>query len=146
MSINLPTNLNEKMEYMISQYIEELHNLGILEEAKEYYNSRENIIKYDLYIINVLFDASTLPNYNKMRIFNQISNDYFIKEDKNELKKYHDDYVSKMNNRRRQNWIRQSRNFTIYELIFTVAYIFARTNKQIIMEKIECVDKNVILK
>ena len=149
MSIHLPTNLHEKMEYIISQYIGELHEAGIIEKGKEHHKLNRNFefINYELFMIRVLFDNNIIPpTYNRVRLFNQIANNYFIKEDKNELKKYHDDYVSKMNNRRRQNWIRQSRNFTIYELIFTVAYIFARTNKQIIMEKIECVDKNVILK
>lgn len=137
MSINLLITLEEKIEYMISQYIEELHIIGLLEEVKECYKSREYNIKYDLYVINILFNENVMVNYNKMRILNKISNGYFVKEDQNELQKYHDDYVSKLNTKQKKKWIKRSLNFNIYDLIFTVAYIFVKTNKNFIKEQIE---------
>jgi hypothetical protein len=140
MSIYLPTNLHEKMEYAISQYIEELALAGILEEvsdiiqgARENYESNE-ITNYYLYIINLLFDNS-LPKYDKIRIFNKIEKNYFTEEDKNELKQYVDDYlITLTNNRRRTKWFDDLR----YNFIFMVAYMFAKTNKKFIMEQIEC--------
>jgi hypothetical protein len=143
MSIYLPTNLHEKMECAISQYIEELSLAGIIEEVagiieagRENYELNENN-DYYLYIINLLFDDS-LPKYNKVRMFNKIQNNYFTKEDKNELKKCVDDYlITITNNRRRNNWLNSFR----HNFMFTLACIFTRTNtnKNFIIEQIECV-------
>ena len=82
MSIHLPTNLHEKMEYTISQYIGELHDAGIIEKGKEYYELNilnRNILNtnyelYELFMIRVLFDSNTLPTYNRVRLFYQIVN------------------------------------------------------------------------
>ena len=50
MSIHLPTNLHEKMEYTISQYIGELHEAGIIEKGKEYYElNKKNVLVNDFY-------------------------------------------------------------------------------------------------
>ena len=134
--------LQEKMEFVISQYIGELHEAGIIENAKEYYEIHRFNLKYDLYIINTLFhDAS--PKYNKVMIFNQIENNYFNEEDKNEVKKYYNDYCTaiRWSKKRQYKWL-DNKN----ELIFMIAYLFAKTNKKFIMEQIEYVTSNVILK
>jgi hypothetical protein len=74
----LTPNLHEKMEYTISHFVEELYNAG-LKTLQEDYN---RIKYYDAFIINVLFD---LPKVVK---FNQIANNYFNEQDKDELKGY----------------------------------------------------------
>ena len=38
-AIHLTTNLHEKMEYILAQYIGELHDIGIIEKAKEFLRS-----------------------------------------------------------------------------------------------------------
>jgi hydrogenase maturation factor HypF (carbamoyltransferase family) len=43
--------LQEKMEFVISQYIGELHEAGIIEKIKEYYEIHTFNLNYDLYII-----------------------------------------------------------------------------------------------
>ena len=135
--------LQEKMEFVISQYIGELHEAGIIENAKEYYYEIHTFnLKYDVYIINALFD-DTLPKYNKVMMFNQIETNYFNEEDKNELNKYYTDYCSNIrwSKKRQDKWL-DNKN----ELIFMIAYLFAKTNKNFIMEQIEYVTSNVILK
>jgi hypothetical protein len=142
-AIHLPTNLHEKMEYILAQYIGELHDTGIIEKGKEYYELNTFInIKYELYIITVLFD-DTSPKYNKIMIFNQIANNYFNEEDKNQLQKYYTDYFThiRWSKKRRDKWLEYKNQF-----MFMLAYIFAKTNKKFIMEQIECVISNVNLK
>ena len=143
MSIHLPTNLHEKMEYVISQFIGELHAAGIIEKVKEYYQLNTFNIKYDMFIIRSIFDHNTLPLYNKVKLFNQIANNYFIKEDKNELKQYYNDYSThvRWSKRRIEQYLDNK-----HEFIYMIAYMFAKTNKKFIMEQIECVSSNVILK
>jgi hydrogenase maturation factor HypF (carbamoyltransferase family) len=146
MSIHLPTNLHEKMEFTISQYIGELHDLGVIEEAKEEYQLpllRFLNKTFDLYLIDVLFD-DTRPKYNKTKLFNQISNNYFNEEDKNELKKYYIDYFTNIrwNKKRRDKWLEHKHSY-----IIMLAHMFSKTstNQKFVMDQIECVS-NVILK
>ena len=151
MSIHLPTNLHEKMEYTISQYIGELHDEGIIEKGKEYYELNilnRNILNtnyelYELFMIRVLFDSNTLPTYNRIRLFYQIVNNYFIEEDKNELQKYYNDYLINIrwSKKRKQKWLENRNDF-----MYMLAYMFAKTNKKFIMEQIEFIDRNVTLK
>ena len=77
MSIQFSEKLQEKMEFTISQYIGELHEAGIIEKIKEYYEMYRFNLKYDVYIINALFD-DTSPRYNKVMIFNKIANTLFL--------------------------------------------------------------------
>ena len=151
MSIHLPTNLHEKMEYTISQYIGELHDAGIIEKGKECYELNilnRNILNtnyelYELFMIRVLFDSNTLPTYNRVRLFYQIVNNYFIEEDKNELQKYYNDYLINIrwSKKRKQKWLENRNDF-----MYMLAYMFAKTNKKFIMEQIEFIDRNVTLK
>ena len=86
MSIQFSEKLQEKMEFTISQYIGELHDVGIIEKGKEYYKILDiNNVTFERFMINLLFDDSS-PKYNKIKIFNQIANNYFNEEDKNELR------------------------------------------------------------
>ena len=148
MSIHLPTNLHEKMEYTISQYIGELHEEGIIEKGKEYYELNifnllnRNYELYELFMIRVLFDSNTLPTYNKVRLFYQIANNHFIEEEKNELQKYFKDYLINIrwSKKRKEKWSENSNDF-----MYMLAYMFAKTNKKFIMEQIECIS-NVTLK
>jgi hypothetical protein len=76
---------------------------------------------------------------------NQIENNYFIKEDKNEVEKYHHNYlITISNNRRTHKWLNAFRD----NLMFVVAYVFAKTdtNTKFITELIECVTNKVTLK
>ena len=148
MSIHLPTNLHEKMEYTISQYIGELHEAGIIEKGKEYYELNifnllnRNYELYELFMIRVLFDSNTLPTYNKVWLFYQIANNNFIEEEKNELQKYFKDYLINIrwSKKRKEKWSKNSNVF-----MYMIAYMFAKTNKKFIMEQIECIS-NVTLK
>ena len=148
MSIHLPTNLHEKMEYTISQYIGELHEAGIIEKGKEYYELNifnllnRNYELYELFMIRVLFDSNTLPTYNKVWLFYQIANNNFIEEEKNELQKYFKDYLINIrwSKKRKEKWSKNSNDF-----MYMIAYMFAKTNKKFIMEQIECIS-NVTLK
>ena len=55
--MNFPTNLHEKLEFTISQYIGELHDIGIIEKDKENYELRAfNHETFETYIINELFN------------------------------------------------------------------------------------------
>ncbi len=142
MSIQFSEKLQEKMEFTISQYIGELHEAGIIEKIKEYYEINVFNLKYDVYIINALFD-DTSPKYNKIRIFNKIANDYFNEEDKNELKKYYDDYCTNIrwSKKRQDKWLEHKH---IY--MYMIGYICAKQNTNFIIEQIECISSNVMLK
>ena len=61
----------------------------------------------------------------------------------NELNKYYTDYCSNIrwSKKRQDKWL-QHKN----ELIFMIAYLFAKTNKKFILEQIECLTNNLILK
>jgi len=139
-AIHLPTNLQEKMEYILAQYIGELHDTGIIEKAKEYYEMHTFNLKYDLYIINSLFD-DTSPRYNKVMMFNKIANDYFNEEDKNELQKYYNDYCTNIrwSKKRQDKWV-EHKNLYVY----MIGYICAKQNKNFIMEQIESVTSNIL--
>lgn len=145
MSIHLPTNLHEKMEYIISKYIEELNNAGIIEKGKEGHklNTNFNFINYELFMIHILFDNNIIPpTYNRLRLFNKIANNYFIKEDKNELQKYFNDYLIQIrwSKKRSEIWLKNADQF-----MYMLAFMFAKTNKKFIMEQIEYIS-NVTLK
>jgi hypothetical protein len=142
MSNQFSEKLQEKIEFTISQYIGELYDIGIIEQSKEYYETHSFNLNYDLYIINTLFH-DTSPKYNKVMMFNQIEPNYFNEEDKNELQKYYNDYCSNIrwSKKRQDKWL-DNKN----ELIFMIAYLFSKTNKKFIMEQIERVTSNVILK
>ena len=94
-------------------------------------------------MIRVLFDSNTLPTYNRVRLFYQIVNNYFIEEDKNELQKYYNDYLINIrwSKKRKQKWLENRNDF-----MYMLAYMFAKTNKKFIMEQIEFIDRNVTLK
>jgi len=141
MSIQFSEKLQEKMEFTISQYIGELHEAGIIEEIKDEMH-RFNL-KYDVYIINALFD-DTSPKYNKICIFNKIANDYFNEEDKDELKKYYNDYCTNIrwSKRRQEKWLEDKNVYYMY----LIGYICAKQNKNFILEQIECVSSNTMLK
>ena len=140
MSIQFSEKLQEKMEFTISQYIGELHEAGIIEKIKEYYEIHRFNLKYDVYIIHALFD-DTSPRYNKVMMFNRAANDYFIEEDKNELKKYYNDYCTNIrwSQRRRNKWL-QYKNIYMY----MIGHLFAKINKEFIMEQIESVTSNIL--
>lgn len=143
MSIHLPSNLHEKMEFTISQYIGELHELDVIKDGKEYYHTHPVLnVTFELYIINLLFDDTT-PIYNKLMLFNQIADNYFNEEDKNELRKYYTDYFTtiRWSKKRRDKWLEAKDQF-----MFMLAYLFSKTNKPFIMEQIEYVSSSVILK
>ena len=136
--------LQEKMEFVISQYIGELHEAGIIENAKEYYYEIHTFnLKYDVYIINALFD-DTLPKYNKVGMFNRAANDYFNGEDKNELQKYYNDYCTNIrwSKKRQDKWLEDKNVYYMY----MIGYICAKQNKNFIIEQIECISSNVMLK
>ena len=116
MSIQFSEKLQEKMEFTISQYIGELHEAGIIEKIKEYYEMYRFNLKYDVYIINALFD-DTSPRYNKVMMFNQIETNYFNEEDKNELQKYYMDYCTaiRWSTKRREKWL-ENKNYYISTL------------------------------
>ena len=132
--------LQEKIEFTISQYIGELYDIGIIEQSKEYYETHSFNLNYDLYIINTLFH-DTSPKYNKVMMFNQIEPNYFNEEDKNELQKYYMDYCStiRWSQRRRDKWL-ENKNYYIY----MIGHLFAKTNKQFIMEQIEFVTIEIL--
>ena len=53
-AIQLSTNLHEKMEYILAEFIGESHTAGIIEKAKESFKSNFNLnhnIYYNLYIV-----------------------------------------------------------------------------------------------
>ena len=143
MSIQFSEKLQEKMEFTISQYIGELHEAGITEKIKEYYEIHTFNLKYDLYIINALFD-DTSPRYNKVCIFNKIANDYFNEEDKNELQKYYNDYCTSIrwSKKRSDKWLEDKNVYYMY----MIGYICAKQNKTFIIEQVESVTSNVMLK
>jgi|Laugresbdmm110sd_1035091.scaffolds.fasta_scaffold108709_1 hypothetical protein len=143
MSIQFSEKLQEKMEFTISQYIGELHEAGIIEKIKEYYEMHRFHLKYDVYIINALFD-DTSPKYNKVRTFNRAANDYFNEEDKNELQKYYNDYCTNIrwSKKRQDKWLEDKNVYYMY----MIGYICAKQNKSFIMEQIECISSNVMLK
>jgi len=145
MSIHLPSNLHEKMEFTISQYIGELHELGVIKEGKELYELLAfHNVTFETFIINVLFDDTT-AKYNKIKLFNQIAYNYFNEEDKNELRKYYTDYFTtiRWSKKRRDKWLEAKDQF-----MFMLACLFSKTttNKTFIMEQIEFVNSSVILK
>lgn len=143
MSIQFSEKLQEKMEFTISQYIVELHEAGIIEKIKEYYEIHSFNLKYDIYIINALFD-DTSPKYNKVCIFNKIANDYFNEEDKNELQKYYNDYCTNIRwSKKRSEKCLEDKN--VYYM-YMIGYICAKQNKSVIIEQIECIPSNVLLK
>ena len=143
MSIQFSEKLQEKMEFTISQYIGELHEAGIIEKIKEYYEIHRFNLKYDVYIIHALFD-DTSPRYNKVMMFNRAANDYFIEEDKNELKKYYNDYCTNIrwSKKRQDKWLEDKNVYYMY----MIGYICAKQNKNFIIEQIECISSNVMLK
>ena len=137
-AIQLSTNLHEKMEYILAEFIGESHTAGIIEKAQESFKSNFNLnhnIYYILYITNELFQ-DTSPKLNKVSMFNRIADNYFNEEDKNELQKYYMDYCSaiRWNQKRRDKWL-ENKNYYMY----MIGHLFAKTNKQFIMEQIECV-------
>ena len=144
MSIHLPSNLHEKMEFTISQYIGELHDLDVIKNGKEYYPTHQIVVNvtFENFIINLLFD-DTSPKYNKIKLFNQIADNYFNEEDKNEMRKYYTDYFTtiRWSKKRRDKWLEAKDQF-----MFMLAYLFSQTNKTFIMEQIEYVSSSVCLK
>ena len=142
MSIQFSEKLQEKMEFTISQYIGELHEAGIIEKIKEYYEMYRFNLKYDVYIIHALFD-DTSPRYNKVMMFNRAANDYFIEEDKNELQKYYNDYCTNIrwSKKRQDKWLEHKNDY-----MYMIGYICAKQNKNFIIEQIECISSNVMLK
>lgn len=141
MSIQFSEKLQEKMEFTISQYIGELHEAGIIEKIKEYYEIHRFHLKYDVYIINALFD-DTSPKYNKVRIFNRVANDYFNEEDKNELQKYYNDYCTNIRwSKKRSEKCLEDKN--VYYM-YMIGYICAKQNKSVIIEQIECITSNIL--
>jgi len=141
-AIQLSTNLHEKMEYILAEFIGESHTAGIIEKAKESYESntfnKSYNINYHFYIINVLFE-DTSPKLNKVSMFNRIADNYFNEEDKNELQKYYMDYCTaiRWSQKRRDVWL-ENKNYYMY----MIGHLFAKTNKQFIMEQIECVSSD----
>ena len=150
MSINLSRNLHEKMEYTILEYIKELEVEGVIKKGEEIYdlnkNNNLNInnnLSYEAFMIYVLFDNnSTLPIYNRKRLFNKISNKYFIEEDKNELRKYYYDLINVRWRRKRTKILLKTR----YDFMYMIAHMFATTNKKFTMDSIELITTNVTLK
>jgi hypothetical protein len=142
-AIHLSTNLHEKMEYILAEFIGELEAEGIIEKAKESFKSTFNLnynIYYNIYIINELFE-DTSPKLNKVSMFNRIADNYFNEEDKNELQKYYMDYYTaiRWSQRRKDKWL-ENKNYYMY----MIGHLFSKTNKQFIMEQIECISSIVI--
>ena len=141
--MNFPTNLHEKLEFTISQYIGELHDIGIIEKDKENYELRAfNHETFETYIINELFNDS-LPKYNKIQIFNQIANNYFNEEEQTELQKYFTNYFKtiRWSKKRRDKWLECKDDF-----LYVLAFMFSKKNKSFVIALIECVTSNVCLK
>lgn len=148
MSIHLSTNLHKKMEYTIVEYIKELQVEGVIKKGKEIYDLNiNNNLSYELFMIYVLFDNnSTFPIYNRKRLFNKISNNYFIEEDKNELRKYYNDLINVRGRRKRTEILsdvrgrRRKRTEILlkndYDFMYMIAHMFAKTNKKFTMEQI----------
>lgn len=114
----LPPNLHEKMEYVISQFIEELHDAGRIETIHDSYER----LPYEAFLRNKLFDLSYV------NIFNQISNNYFNQEDKNELQLYY-----RPDPRRGRMTITQYQ----YIHIYLTGINFARQNKSFITNNLD---------
>ena len=138
-AIQLSTNLHEKMEYILAEFIGELEAEGIIAKAKESFKSTFNL-NYNIYIINELFE-DTSPKLNKVSMFNRIADNYFNEEDKNELQKYYMDYYTaiRWSQRRKDKWL-ENKNYYMY----MIGHLFSKTNKQFIMEQIECISSIVI--
>jgi hypothetical protein len=81
-AINLTQNLREKMEYVISQFIEELYNTENRERLEDYYYSER--LPFDAFIRNILFDLVVFKH-----LFDQISNNYFDENDRKQLQQYY---------------------------------------------------------
>lgn len=120
----LPPNLNEKMEYVLLNFIEELHVTGI--PIQESYESLSHDATDDV-IDDAIEDAiDNLCDISYAKLFNEISNNYFNEEDKNELEKnYRDDPNWK-------SWTRMSISYKEYIHTYMIAINFARQNKNFI--------------
>ena len=115
---HLPPNLHEKMEYVISQIIVELHDTG--RSIQEPYDSLPDDTTDD-----ATHDAiDNLCNLSYVNLFNEISNNYFNEEDKNELHRYYrDDW---------NVWTRMSITYNQNIHIYMIGIHFARENLSII--------------
>ena len=143
MSIHLPTNLHEKLEFTISQYIGELHDLGIIEKEKNWYELLAfNHVTFENHIIDVLF-KDLLPKYDTIQIFNQIANNNLNEEEQTELKKYFaNNYKTiRWSKKKRKKWLECTPHY-----LYMLGYIFSKKNKSFVMTQIECVSSNQILK
>ena len=131
------------MDFTISQYIGELHDLGIIEKEKNWYELLGfNHVTFVNHIIDVLF-KDLLPKYNTIQIFNQIANNNLNEEEQTELKKYF------ANNYKTIRWSKKTRNKWLEctpHYLYMLAYIFSKKNKSFVMTQIECVSSNQILK
>ena len=79
---NLTENLREKMEYVISQFIEELYNTENRERLEDYYYSER--LPFNAFLRNILFDLLVFKD-----LFNQIAYNYFDENDRNMLQQYY---------------------------------------------------------
>lgn len=142
MSNQLSKNLHDKMEITISQYIEELYDLDVIDNAKVTYESHRFInLTFETYLINnIMFDNNS-DRHIKSNIFDKIANHYFNEEDKNELKQYYKDYFKPL---RRKYFAYTKWYGGLYDLIFIIAHMFSKTNKEFIKLQIEGVRNNTL--
>lgn len=141
MSNQLPKNLHDKMEITMSLYIEELYDLGVIENGKETYETHGFInLTFEVYIINIMFD-NNLDTHNKSKIFNQIANHSFNEEDKNELKQYYALYFKPL---RRKCFAYNKWYAGKYNYIFILAHMFSKTNREFIKSQIESMRSNTL--
>lgn len=152
--IKLSKNLQEKMEFSISQYIQTLI------ECKSDPNNILNLCSHKSIddIISDLFKHSAYI-CEESKLFNKIANEYFVKNEYNELQQFNDAYFKyadeddpDCNDDENGNEWRYTYDDNIYliesEYIAFIdpAYVFARLNSNFILEQLSFVDTMTVLK
>jgi hypothetical protein len=138
----LPRNLEEKIEYVISEFILELHNLGIIEIAQQnfthlqfhnaypHFDIQEERYENEMYLLLFNPQNNNLYDYNGNIIFERIENLHFDEDEQRELRRIWNFYNSNVE------------PFSVYAL----ASIVASQDITFIMEHIETVPGHITCK
>ena len=116
--LNLTQNLREKIEYVISQFIEELYNTEHRERLEDYFER----LPFNVFIRNILFDLERFKH-----IFNKIANNYFDENDKIQLQQYRPNHKALINPKALMQIEMYLRDY-----IFIIAKRFAMQNNSFI--------------